>query len=112
MVAFFSTNEATFPAMTICPGYDDAFNKTLASRFNTTVGLIRKGRYPKGIGSSRDFFNEVTTSFNTLVESIHVETLASLPNTTFREFLFTTDLVNNDFNNEGNIDDLTLINRT
>ncbi len=77
--------------MTICPAYHDAYNKTYINSFNSTVSQIRKGQYPNGISSSMDFFNKITVTFDNLVESILVETLASQPSTTFRKFLFKTD---------------------
>ncbi len=77
--------------MTVCPAFGDAFDKSIVQAYNTTSTLVRRGQYPKGIKSSMDFFNEVTRGLDDLVDTIKVETLASVQDTGLRKFIFTSD---------------------
>ena len=87
----FSTVDVTFPALTICPHYNVAYKGEILGQYGSNATQMRKGLYPKFLGSSLEFFKNVTHNFEEIVQEIYISTFKSLHGTDFRYFLYTTD---------------------
>ena len=87
-----SSSSITFPEMTVCPHFFQAYKSDKLSQYGMSVDDVRKKiMFPKGLPQNKslvNFFEEVTHDFDDIVDSIIVTTHFKLEGTHFTNFLF------------------------
>jgi hypothetical protein len=85
----------TFPEITICPHFLQAYKLDKLSQYGLSVDDIRKRIiFPLGLPQNESlvkFFEEVTHSFDEIVDSIIVTTNFKQEGTHFTNFMFSND---------------------
>ena len=87
---FSSTQEVTFPGLTICPDYFNAYKREILSQNGLNVKDIWNSiEFPQNLnGSLADFFEEITYDLEEIVYSVEVGTGIKLYGTNETSFKF------------------------
>ena len=69
-----SSSTATFPHLTICPDYHDAYKGDILQQYNTSAGQIRKYKFPKVPNmTTYEFYDLITLELSEVVDTIKVK---------------------------------------
>ena len=89
---FYSTAEATFPSITICPDYENAYKRDILAKFRISVDdFRRKLKFPEPSKESESLgslFLNVTHDLDEIIAKIIFATGRKVPNTNFSFFFF------------------------
>ena len=93
---FFSTGQAPFPSMTICPHYNSAYKRDLLSNsFQLTIDDVRKKLvFPKVEHSNFSLskvFEQMTFEWEEMIVLLAIKTGLKMENSNFTIFLFVND---------------------
>jgi len=90
-----SSSLVTFPEITICPRFLQAYKSNKLSQYGLSVDDIRKRIiFPKGLPQNKslaNFFEEVTHGLDEILDSIIVTTNFKQEGTHFTTFMFSND---------------------
>ena len=89
-----STSKAQFPALTICPDYEDAFNASLAKKIGVSTTDLRNSRFTKINDTSSttlEHYERVTHDISEVIDDFTVLTLKPLAGTTYSRVFFVQD---------------------
>ena len=78
-----SANTAEFPAITICPEYDQAFKNVILKQNNLTNKDIRSLKFPKNGIKSLDFYEMITHNITKLVTELKISMVKPISGTNF-----------------------------
>ena len=68
---YFSTNEAEFPAFTICPDYHEAYKEDILEKYNLTGDDVRNMKMPANLSMSiKDLLDSITYSLDELLNQL------------------------------------------
>ena len=84
-----STAEAEFPALTVCPSYENAFKHDILAQHGVTANDIRNLRFPKNGLSSIDFYDMVTFNLTELLSEMQILLYKTIQGTKVSRVKFT-----------------------
>jgi hypothetical protein len=88
-----STQDAIFPAITICPSYDVGYKKDKLRQYGLAANDVRNSiKFPKNLSTSLSkFFEEITYDVTDIVHYIDVGCGKQLEGSNYTYFKFTTE---------------------
>ena len=74
-------SDVDFPAISLCPSFDAAYNKKILEKYNWSVGSMRWMKTPETNLSTLEYWHLVTHSLGDIIKSVRIEVSTEMPKT-------------------------------